>query len=180
MVKEKPIKINLIKAPADFNELLDLQDLKTQMSVLEHLQNNLNKYQLDFVRSFIKTSKEVLDYIPAEVLGEYEIFNCDDYDFSDPEDVKKFAKSKKKWVVNPRDKGITEISEPEKLKFKMEGNILKAKDDRVIMINRKAYYRIAYFDELRKNFKMKFDLSTNELIECSDYSYVKEGLNEKW
>lgn len=180
MIKEKPIKINPIKAPADFNDLLDLQDLKTQMSVLEHLQKNLKKYQLDFVKSFIKTSKEVLDYIPAEIFKEYEIFNCYDYDFSTPEEIEKFAKSEKNWIVNPRDKRITEITEPEKLKFKMVGNVLKARDKRVTKINIRPYYRAAYFDELRKDVKMSFRFDTNELIDCSDYSYIKEGLNELW
>lgn len=180
MVKEKPIKINLIKAPADFNELLDLQDLKTQMSVLEHLQKNLNKYQLDFVKSFIKTSKEVIDCIPPEDIGEYEIFNCFDYDFNYASGIKEFLESDKNWVVNHRDKRMIEITEPEKLKFRMDGNVLKARDKRVTKINIRPYYRAAYFDELRKDVKMSFRFDTNELIDCSDYSYIKEGLNELW
>ncbi len=180
MVKEKPIKINPIKAPADFNDLLDLQDLKTQMCVLEHLQNNLKKYQLDFVKSFIKTSKEVIDCIPPENLSEYEIFNCYDYDFNYASNIKEFLESGKNWVVNHRDKRMMEITEPEELKFKMDGNILKASDKRVLMINRRPYYRIVYFDELRRDVRMSFRFDTNELIDCSDYSYVSEGKTEKW
>jgi hypothetical protein len=177
ITKEKPIKINPIKAPADFNDLLDLQDLKTQMSVLEHLQNNLKKYQLDFVKSFIKTSQEVIDCIPPENLGDYEIF---DYDFSNVDSVKEFLKSGKNWVVNHRDKRMMEITEPEELKFKMNDNILLASDKRVLRINKQAYYRIVYFNELRRDVRMSFRFDTNELIDCSDYSYVSEGKTEKW
>jgi len=180
MVKEKPIKVNPIKAPADFNDLLDLQDLKTQMGVLEHLQNNLKKYQLDFVKSFIKTSEEVIGCIPPENLCEYEIFNCFDYDFNYASSIKEFSESGKNWVVNHRDKRMIEITEPEKLKFKMKDNILKASDKRVTKINIRPYYRAAYFDELRKDVSMSFRFDTNELIDCSDYSYIKEGLNELW
>lgn len=180
MVKDKQIKVNLIKAPADFNDLLDLQDLKTQMSVLEHLQGNLRKYQMDFIKSFIKTSEEVIKCIPPESIGEYEIHNCYDYDFAYPEQIKKFRGSRKNWVVNHRDKSMIEIYDLDGLKFKMKDNILIASDKRTIEINKQVYYRATYFDELKRDIKMSFRFDTNELIDCRDYSYINEGQVKKW
>jgi hypothetical protein len=174
------VKVNLIKAPADFNDLLDLQDLKTQMSVLDHLKSNLRKYQMDFIRSFIKTSDEVIKCIPPEDIGEYEIFNCYDYDFTYPEHIKKFRESAKNWVVNHKDKRMMEIDDLAGLKFKMKDNILIASDKRTIKINTQVYYRATYFDELKKDIRMSFRFDTNELIDCSDYSYMDKGQVKKW
>lgn len=71
------MKVNLLKTPADFTELLDLQDLITQSTVLKHLQNNQRKYQESFIKSFIKNRNDVLKYIPANHWNDYKIVKLD-------------------------------------------------------------------------------------------------------
>jgi hypothetical protein len=120
--------LELLKTPADFNELLDLQSLSTQMLVLSHLNNNLIGYQREFLKSFIKTPKEIIDYIAEKDIIEYiENVIYDDWDFSvetDKQKLSKFKKFKSKYIIDIENKNLFEISAANinKFKFSLDKN----------------------------------------------------------
>ena len=66
MVKEETVKVKLLKSPADFTELLNMQTLQMQLDVFELIKKNLESYQEKFFESFTKSGKEILEYIPVE------------------------------------------------------------------------------------------------------------------
>lgn len=68
---QSKITADLIKSPADFTELLDLQTLQVQLEVSEKIQKNLYKYQSDFFKSFCKTGKQVLEILPESQHADY-------------------------------------------------------------------------------------------------------------
>ena len=57
----------------DFDELLNLSTLQTQMEVLSKLQANMLTYQRNYMKSFLMTSSEILEYIPEENHKDYEV-----------------------------------------------------------------------------------------------------------
>ena len=56
--------IKTLKTSHDFTELLSLSELDIQMEVLGFLQENLFDYQMNYLKSFLKTFDEVIEYIP--------------------------------------------------------------------------------------------------------------------
>lgn len=64
-------QIPTLKSPADFKEKLSLIDLSTQMMIFKHFHDNLITYQRNFVKSFMLTFEEVLNYIPEEQQDHY-------------------------------------------------------------------------------------------------------------
>lgn len=66
MVKEETVKVKLLKSPADFTELLNMQTLQMQLDVFELIKKNLESYQEKFFESFTKSGKEILEYIPVD------------------------------------------------------------------------------------------------------------------
>lgn len=80
MVKE----VTKLKLPINPGDLLNLYDLRDQLRLKEELEKNTDKYIWDYFKSFLKTSDEVLKYIPEEMYGKYslnsnypEIYNLD-------------------------------------------------------------------------------------------------------
>jgi len=66
MVKDETVKVKLLKSPADFTELLNMQTLQMQLDVFELIKKNLESYQEKFFESFAKSGKEVLEYLPVD------------------------------------------------------------------------------------------------------------------
>lgn len=60
----KEIVVKTLRTSEDFNELLSLSDLKTQMEVLGFLQKNLFEYQMNFFKSQLMTFDEFWNFIP--------------------------------------------------------------------------------------------------------------------
>jgi hypothetical protein len=60
-----------LKTSQDFNELLSLSELDIQMEVLGFLQENLFDYQMNYLKSFLKTIDEAIEYIPEKDYTEY-------------------------------------------------------------------------------------------------------------
>ena len=77
-----------LKTSQDFNELLSLSKLDIQMEVLGFLQENLFDYQMNYLKSFLKTIDEAIEYIPEK---DYHIY------FNENETGGLFSNSVKVW-----------------------------------------------------------------------------------
>lgn len=83
------MEIQILKTPADFKEELSLTDLSTQMIVLKYLQDNLLDYQHKFVKSFMMTFQQLLDYIPEDQHDEYFSHYCYESDYKHVTEVRR-------------------------------------------------------------------------------------------
>ena len=158
--------VNLLKSPSDFTELLSLSELSTQMKVLEFLQCNMLNYQRDYVKSFIKTKDEVLDFIPAEDVEKY----FPDYiTHRKPEDT---------YIVDTKYKMLIEIHRDliDSFKFRYEDEKLICEYSKT---NRKKseYKRDVIMEEL-VYYKLVFDMGTNELIDHERRSGIYTPVGE--
>ena len=70
MTKEK-LEIGSLRTTQDFNDMLDLAELDTQMEVLSHLNRNLFDYQMNFFKSQLMTWEELIEFIPEHDMLKY-------------------------------------------------------------------------------------------------------------
>ena len=71
MKKTNTKTLSTLRTSQDFNELLSMSELNTQMEVLTFLQDNLQDYQMNYLKSFFKDIDEVIAYIPQKDYEKY-------------------------------------------------------------------------------------------------------------
>lgn len=183
MTDDKIIKVELIKSPADFNELLDLQTLQTQMQVLSHLQGNLRKYQLDFVKSFLMKADEVLHYIPQDQHHLFEVVKLyDEYYEQKSFCIKNLRKGKIRYIVLHSKKYVIEAPDFDDYVFTLskDGNSLEVTKEGIEEFDYKEHYRMISFKQFEREACFTFDLKTNRFMKF--YSSSRDtGVNHrKW
>jgi hypothetical protein len=176
------MELREIKAPVDFTELLDLQDLSTQMHIFDYLKTNLHEYQHKYILSFVKTSDEVLEYLSDGDISKYEIKSALYYSnliYGEPT-IEVLTKNKKLfWLVCHKTKTILEYDQTSEFTFSSEDNILTCVDKRIENINYNSYYRYRTFIKKSRDFKILIDLSINTITYAYNYVTYKEE-SEKW
>lgn len=92
---DKVVEAKLLKTPQDFTNLISLQELSTQMTILDFIKKNLHKYQMNYVSSFMKTPDDVLKYIPEKDHSQYLRNTRKNYDRDKPEK----GDTLRKWLI---------------------------------------------------------------------------------
>ena len=143
MVKEETVKVKLLKSPADFTELLNMQTLQMQLDVFELIKKNLESYQEKFFESFTKSGKEVLEYLPVDEHEKwFEQFRDDDC-----KSLEQYLReNERSWEWGERD-----------LQYKPQGNkITKAKYDKLLS-NLKFTWDRRYIVDTKKKKLIQLD-----------------------
>ena len=78
MVKTQKNEEKFIQIPKDFNELNDLKELVSNYEFATRLFNVLKDYQMNYINSFVMSSKEILKYIPNDHHEKYVVRRGDE------------------------------------------------------------------------------------------------------
>jgi hypothetical protein len=159
--------VNILESPSDFTEMLSLSELNTQMHVLEFLQNNMLEYQRDYVRSFIKTKSEVLDFIPVSDVDSY---------------FPKYRtyKDNQEFIVDTKNKELIEISKSfvDNFKFRHKDGNLICEYSHTNLIIKQDYGSRIPMEEIVYT-KLIFDMGTNQLVDYEHRSGIYEPVDKE-
>lgn len=173
MANKNSIIVNPLKCDQDFKELLSASDLRSQLDILNFLSDNIRNYQINYVKSFLMSLKEVIDYIPN---NEYKSWFLVDYNH---DELTEFEKTRY-FLVDTRCKIVFSINKGsvENLIFTVEKNRLIGKslyyewryreDNYPVYLYKKSEQNYVHLDKDFYESKVIINMDDNSVIFADD------------